>query len=202
MTSKIDYKWVSKGLLHRIGSCELVDETRLWGKKATPSYHKALLTTVTWPGIWDKSAGSEPKGATVQGAPIPLGPDMARLDQDKEKRIAQTAEQMWTRSWDTIRGTYRGKLPYKKKAEILNDHLTRVLTEAANKVLGKKKSGGKAGDTGERLLAWWDEAHMEVGKYLGKTHLLGRAAEAAPMIDNRKLAPDRFWGLVKTLEEN
>lgn len=104
VTSKIDYKWISKNLLHRVESCELVDDTRLWGKKATLSYHRALLTTIKWPGIWNIGADREP-GTGVQGSPIPLGPDMAKLDQDKEEQIAKLIEQTWAKSWDTIRGT-------------------------------------------------------------------------------------------------
>ena len=172
VTSKLDYVWGSKSLIHRLLSCELYDDTKLSKNRHIPRsrYHSAIITKIDWKGLWGKSPQDEQQ-KPFKGIRIKPGPDYSKWTPEKASEISRMVDAELHSLRKPIRDLWKGKATPENKRDGLTSILKKALIRSAKRELGTARGPPAKGhlNSSEQFAIRWDSLTTIIRNMLGHT---------------------------------
>ena len=155
--SKLDYSLSSKGVLARLAGCALDSRPKYWARegKKRKSYHKMLVTTYDWDGLWAAEAPAPPTDGKLMGHKLKPYPNYAAMTPSKKELISQKISE-----WVKKRKKHFGNIfaskkttPIQKATEALR-MLKKIMLKVAKQTLGIVHPPKPRPDTTRREELW------------------------------------------------
>jgi hypothetical protein len=155
--SKLDYSLSSGGALARLKRCELDDRPKHWTRdgKQRKSYHKMLVTTYEWDGLWAAEAPAPPTNDKLLGHKLKPGPNYAAMTPAKKELIARQISERVKGRKKLLDDIFASKktTPTQKATEALNI-LKKIMLKEAKQILGVVKPPKGRPDTSNKEKLW------------------------------------------------
>jgi ribonuclease HI/exonuclease III len=193
---RIDYTLCSKSLKNRIMECTTNNATQHWANTTKKDFHKALVTSFDWTGLWLDTDVNTPD-TPLLGSALPAVPNYHRMTPERASRISRLFDNTLRKLWPRIKGTWT-KGPAKhdkgKQRDILLGIFKKELLRVAKCVLGTRNHRPPEEPLKTPLTTQWDTLTLLIGRALG--HTLHVHFSQEPQIT---LSDPTILGLMSTL---
>ena len=141
--ARIDYSWLSRGIKHRLESCEIVNEGWEWsggGEERQGSMHSVIVTKLKWHNAWLCSSQEAAKTYDLKGSELPLKLNTSRLNAETRRQMAEHVQEALEAIEKRICEIAEGRGDPMDRAQRLVDVLENAAIKAGNRHLGRRRA--------------------------------------------------------------